>query len=336
MPGDLVFPDQVIDFTKQRKNTFHDEIGEGKVIHLPFSNPFSQELRDILIKTTQEFGFRKHDKSTLVVIEGPRFSSYAESLFFRNYADIIGMTALPEACLAKEAGLEYATIAMSTDYDCWKKDEEPVTFEMVKKIMKDNAEKVKKIIIESLKKFSFDSQMQAHKEVIKNSIKTVPHWPKPGVMFRDITSLLENANSFKKVIDIFVERYKDKKIDIIAGIESRGFIFGSVLAEKLGVGFVLVRKPGKLPRETIKQEYDLEYGADAIEIHKDSVKPGQRVLVIDDLIATGGTAQATCNLIERLGGQIVECAFVIDLPDLKGKEKISKWPVFSIVEFEGD
>ncbi|MBS3094259.1 adenine phosphoribosyltransferase [Candidatus Pacearchaeota archaeon] len=184
-------------------------------------------------------------------------------------------------------------------------------------------------VIES---FNDDSQ----RVEIKNSIRTVPNWPKPGVMFRDITTMLKDKEAMEKAMNIFVKRYKDKKIDLVAGIESRGFIIGSILAHQLGVGFVPIRKKGKLPFETEKQEYDLEYGTDVIEIHRDAIHPGQRILVVDDLIATGGTASAAATLIEKLGGQIVEFAFVIDLPDLKGKEKIAKYKVFSLVEFEGE
>jgi adenine phosphoribosyltransferase len=173
-------------------------------------------------------------------------------------------------------------------------------------------------------------------ESIKSKIRTVPNFPKEGIMFRDITTLIADKEGLNEVMDIFYERYKDKNIDVIAGIESRGFIFGSALAHKMGVGLVLIRKPGKLPFETISQEYDLEYGKDKIEIHKDAIKEGDNVLVIDDLLATGGTMCAACNLVEKLGGKIVECGFVIGLPELKGHEKLSKWPSYSITEFEGD
>jgi len=171
---------------------------------------------------------------------------------------------------------------------------------------------------------------------LKKTIRTVPNWPKKGVMFRDITTLLKNGAAFKQTCDELYERYKDEKIDVVAGIESRGFIFGSVLAYKLGVGFIPIRKPGKLPAETISEEYKLEYGTDKIEIHKDAIKRGQKVLIIDDLIATGGTVSSAVKLVERLGGIVAECAFIIDLPDLKGKEKLTKYKIFTMLEFEGD
>jgi adenine phosphoribosyltransferase len=139
----------------------------------------------------------------------------------------------------------------------------------------------------------------------------------------------------KKVIEIFHNRYKDRKIDIVAGIESRGFIIGGILAEKLNASFVPIRKKGKLPAETVKQEYSLEYGTDVIEIHQDAIKQGQNVLVIDDLIATGGTLDASCKLIEKLGGVIIDTAFIIELPELKAREK-TNYPIFSIIKFEGE
>lgn len=173
-------------------------------------------------------------------------------------------------------------------------------------------------------------------EHIKKSIRTIPHFPKKGVMFRDITTLLKDSDAFKKTCDEFHKRYKDKKIDVVVGIESRGFIFGAVLAYLLGVGFVPIRKPGKLPGKTVKQEYELEYGTDAVEIHKDAITKGDNVLVVDDLIATGGTIGATIKLIEKLRGKVVECCFVIELPELKGRDKIQGYSIFNLVDFEGE
>jgi adenine phosphoribosyltransferase len=155
-------------------------------------------------------------------------------------------------------------------------------------------------------------------------------------MFRDITTLLKDAHGLKEVLNAFVERYKGMKIDYVAGIESRGFILGGALAHQLGVGFIPIRKKGKLPAETVSLTYNLEYGTDTIEVHKDSIKPGDKILLVDDLIATGGTAAAACMLIEKLGGEIVEAAFIVDLPDLKGKDKLKAYPVFCLVEFEGE
>ena len=172
--------------------------------------------------------------------------------------------------------------------------------------------------------------------IIKQKIRTVPHWPKQGIMFRDITTLLKDNEGYNHMIELLVERYKNMEIDVVAGIESRGFITGSVLAHRLGLGFVPIRKKGKLPAETISEEYELEYGKDAVEIHKDAISKGDNVLLFDDLIATGGTARAACILIERLGGKIQEVAFIIELSDLKGKEKLKKWNVYSMISFEGE
>ncbi len=173
---------------------------------------------------------------------------------------------------------------------------------------------------------------------IKSKIRTVPHWPKQGIMFRDITTLLKDDVCFSHIINLLYERYKTKKIDSIAAIESRGFIIGSALAYKLGLGFIPIRKKGKLPAETVAEEYTLEYGIDVIEIHKDAIFPGANILLVDDLVATGGTALAACRLIKKLSGNVVECVFVIDLPDLGGKKKLEHegYRTFTLVEFSGE
>ena len=173
---------------------------------------------------------------------------------------------------------------------------------------------------------------------IKSLIRTVPHYPKQGVMFRDITTLLKDPVGFRVAVNEFVHRYTAARIDKVAAIESRGFIIGAALAFQLGVGFVPIRKKGKLPAETVGQEYALEYGTDKIEIHVDAIGKGENVLLVDDLIATGGTAEAAVKLIEHMGGKIVECAFVIDLPDLGGRKRLEKLKhkVFALSEFEGD
>lgn len=173
---------------------------------------------------------------------------------------------------------------------------------------------------------------------IKSRIRTVPHYPKQGVMFRDITTLLKDPVGFRVTINELVNRYTAIKIDRVAGIEARGFIIGAALAFQLGVGFVPIRKKGKLPAETVGHDYDLEYGTDRIEMHVDAVSQGEQVLIVDDLIATGGTAGAACKLVEGMGGKIVECCFVIDLPDLGGRARLEKagHKVFALCEFEGD
>ncbi|PHM40068.1 adenine phosphoribosyltransferase [Xenorhabdus mauleonii] len=174
-------------------------------------------------------------------------------------------------------------------------------------------------------------------QLIKDSIETIPDYPKEGILFRDITTLLDNPAAYQATIDLLVARYQDKGITKIVGTEARGFLFGAPVALRLGVGFVPVRKKGKLPRETLSETYDLEYGTDTLEIHKNSITEADKVLVIDDLLATGGTIEATVNLIRRLGGNVSEAAFIIGLPDLGGVERLKKQGVesYTIVEFPG-
>ena len=173
-------------------------------------------------------------------------------------------------------------------------------------------------------------------ESIKAKIRTIQHWPKKGIMFRDITTLIKDPEGLKETIDLLYERYKDKKIDKVVGIESRGFIFGAPLAYLLGTGFVPVRKPGKLPAECISEEYTLEYGTDKIEIHKDAIEKDDRILIVDDLIATAGTADAARKLVKKLGGELVECAFIVEIVDLKGRDKLIGEKIYSVVAFEGE
>lgn len=173
---------------------------------------------------------------------------------------------------------------------------------------------------------------------IKSKIRTIPHFPKEGIMFRDITTLLKDAEGFQFTINSFVERYKDVPIDIVVGMEARGFILGGAVAHQLGKGFVPIRKKGKLPAKTESYEYELEYGTDKIEVHVDSIKQGDKVLLIDDLLATGGTAFAAAKLVEKLGGEIVEMAFIVDLPDVGGRKRLEAagYKIFALCEFEGD
>ena len=173
-------------------------------------------------------------------------------------------------------------------------------------------------------------------EYIKSKVRSIPDWPIKGVIFRDITTLLEDPKAFKAICAIFYNRYVDQKVDKVVGIDARGFLFGSVLAYQLDIGFVPIRKKGKLPYKTISESYTLEYGEETIEIHEDAITAGDRVLIIDDLMATGGTIAASAALVEKLGGEILECAFVIELPDLKGREKIGNRHCFAIIEFEGE
>lgn len=173
--------------------------------------------------------------------------------------------------------------------------------------------------------------MDIHK--IKNSIRTIPDFPKPGIQFKDITTLLQDPDAFNEAIETFYDEYRDDRIDVIVGIESRGFIFAAPLALKLNCRLVLARKPGKLPDESIMEEYSLEYGKDAIEMHRDAISKGDRILIVDDLIATGGTAKATGDLVKRLKGEIVNFAFLIELIDLREANSIDKDLIFSIIQY---
>ncbi len=171
---------------------------------------------------------------------------------------------------------------------------------------------------------------------LKETIRSIPGWPIKEVTFRDITTLMQDPVAYKEACDIFFNRYRDMKIDKVVGIDARGFVFGAVLAYHLNVGFVPVRKKGKLPYNTISASYTLEYGENVVEMHEDSIEDGEKIVIIDDLIATGGTIEAAVKLVKKLGGEIVECAFIVELPDLKGREKIIDEKIFAICEFEGD
>ena len=173
---------------------------------------------------------------------------------------------------------------------------------------------------------------------IKSKIRTIENYPLEGVMFRDITTLLLDPEGLHEAIDKLVDRYKDIKIDKIIAIESRGFIIGAPLAYLLNLGLVLIRKPGKLPSETIDQDYKLEYGTDTIQVHIDAIEKGENVLIVDDLIATGGTAEAAVKLVQKMNGKIVECCFIIDLPDIGGRKRLEDigQKVFTLCEFEGE
>ena len=171
---------------------------------------------------------------------------------------------------------------------------------------------------------------------VEKYIKSIPDFPQPGIIFRDVTSVTEDPEGMKLAIDEMDKLLDGVDYDVIAGAESRGFIFGAPLAYKNNKGLVLVRKKGKLPRETVEMSYDLEYGQATIEIHKDSIKPGEKVVLVDDLIATGGTIEAAAKLIESLGGIVVKMVFLIELTDLKGRERLSKYDVASVVQFEGE
>ncbi len=179
---------------------------------------------------------------------------------------------------------------------------------------------------------------QYFSDVVKAAIRTVPNWPQEGVMFRDITTALQDRTVFRKLIDAFIHRYHHLSIDAVAGVDARGFIIGSVLAYELNASFVPIRKKGKLPFDTVSESYDLEYGTAEVELHKDAFKKGDKVILVDDLIATGGTLLAASSLIERLGAEIIEASAIIDLPDLGGSKKLREKgiAVYSVCEFEGE
>ncbi len=169
---------------------------------------------------------------------------------------------------------------------------------------------------------------------LKSTIRHVPDFPKPGILFYDITTLLKNPLALKETVDQLTQHYAKQPIDLIAGIESRGFIFGLPLAYQLGLGFIPIRKPGKLPAATVAESYALEYGHNAIELHVDAISAGQRVLIVDDLLATGGTARAACNLVEKLGGQVAGLAFAIELNFLHGRDLLTGYDIFSLLQYD--
>ena len=171
---------------------------------------------------------------------------------------------------------------------------------------------------------------------LEDYVRSIPDFPEPGIIFRDITSILQDADGLRLAIDSMQELLKGVDFDVIVGAESRGFVFGAPIAYNLHKPFVLIRKKGKLPCETVSKEYDLEYGSAEIEMHKDSIKPGQKVVLVDDLIATGGTIQAAAELVESLGGQVVKILFLMELKGLKGRERLKKYDVDSVMQYEGN
>jgi len=170
-------------------------------------------------------------------------------------------------------------------------------------------------------------------EELRAAVREIPDWPKKGILFYDITTLLKEPEAFRKALDAVAAPFKDRNIQKVVGIEARGFIFAPTVAYALGAGFVPVRKPGKLPADTLAVSYELEYGTDTLEIHKDAIEPGERVLIVDDLIATGGTAQAVAQMVEKMGGTVVGLAFLLELDFLKGRDKLPEWEVTSILRY---
>ncbi len=170
-------------------------------------------------------------------------------------------------------------------------------------------------------------------EQLKKSIRDVPDFPKKGILFKDITTLCKDAAMIQRMVDLLAHRYTGKGVELVIGIEARGFIVGAALAYKLGAGVVLVRKPGKLPHKTNKAKYMLEYGEDTLEVHQDAIDKGQNVVIADDLLATGGTAEAVVKLVAAMGANIIECSFIIELEELRGREKLAPYPVFSLIQY---
>jgi adenine phosphoribosyltransferase len=177
-------------------------------------------------------------------------------------------------------------------------------------------------------------QFKSAIERIKNHIRDVPDFPQPGIVFKDITPILADPQLFRLAINIFSDRYQRRTIEKIVAIDARGFLFGGALAHVLGIGLVPIRKKGKLPYRTLSQSYTLEYGSNTVEMHADAIKPGERVVIIDDLLATGGTAQAACHLVRQAGGEIIEVAFLIELLFLKGRQQFGNTPIFSAIQFD--
>lgn len=171
---------------------------------------------------------------------------------------------------------------------------------------------------------------------LKSHIRSVPGFPKPGIVFRDITTLLKDPGAFVAAVDALAEPFLDERVDLVVAAEARGFIFGGAVACRLGAGFVPVRKPRKLPAEAVQRTYELEYGTDALAVHRDAIKPGQRVLVLDDLLATGGTVAACCDLVEELGGEVVACVFLIELSYLGGRKKLAGRRVVSLIDYPAE
>jgi 5'-methylthioadenosine phosphorylase len=375
-PGTFVVVDQFIDITRGRTMSFFDD---GLVGHVSMAHPVCSRVGDAVEQAAKGVGGAFRRGGTYVCMEGPQFSTQAESNIYRGWgAHVIGMTNMPEAKLAREAEMCFATVAMVTDFDCWHPDHDAVTAAQVAETFGKNADRARELVRKVIPLLSkhpakcpkgcdraLDSALltapNARDEVrarvlasaglrvevavpkhdvhgLAPMIRTVPDFPKKGIQFRDITTLLEDAKGFKRAVRAFAERYRGQHIDKIMGIDARGFILGGALAYELGCGFAPVRKKGKLPGATLRMEYALEYGTDAVEIRAEGLSAGERVVVVDDLIATGGTAEAAIKLARMKEAHVVESCFVIELPDLKGRQRLNglACPVHSLVTFEGD
>lgn len=316
----------------------HDLDGQGLGFdrgQVPFSDKkvfrASEHLVKIASSKARQMGLKSMEGT---VLSGDQFISDAETrkrLRADFGGDCVDMESAAVAHICDANGIPHIIIRSISD----KADASALEdFNASCKIAAANSAKLVELIVCDLD--GHDAKPAPHN--LKSAIRTVPHWPKQGVMFRDVTILLKDKRSFKCAIDLLADRYMDYQLDSVAGIEARGFIFGAALAHRLGIGFIPIRKAGKLPSNTISEEYSLEYGKEKMEIHSDALSKGDNILLVDDLLATGGTALGACRLISRLGGNVVECCFVICLPELGGKKKLqeAKYDVFYLMEFEGE
>ncbi len=341
--GHLVVLDQFIDFTHHRSATYHESFAPHLPLHAPMADPFCPRLRNTLIEVATDMCLDVHKTGTVITIEGPRFSTRAESNMFRQWgADVINMSIASEVILANEANIPYAAVAMSTDYDCWKTDEEAVTWEAVLQVFASNAEKVTRLLQQTVVRLARQPEETTTTPELHEFfasfpyeylIRNVPDFPKAGIQFKDITTLLKDPQALRAAVKTMTRRYAHSAVDVVVGIEARGFIFGACIAMELNAGFIPARKPGKLPAKTVRCEYTLEYGTDCIEIHEDAIVPGARVLIVDDLIATGGTARATAELVQQCGAQVIGICTLVDLVTLHND---IGYPVSSLVEYKVD
>ncbi|CAJ1412161.1 unnamed protein product [Effrenium voratum] len=319
-PGHFVIVDQFVDRTFAREKSF---FGKGCVAHVSMADPVNARLGDLLGAACGAENIPHTRGGTYLAMEGPQFSSRAESELYRSWGcSVIGMTNMPEAKLAREAEICYATVAMVTDYDCWHPHEDDVDVAKVIQILTDNAERSRAMLRRLIGSIAGKDRTpcpQGHDQALEMAIITAPE-------------------GFRQSVDALVQLHVGADIDMVAGIEARGFILGGAVAHQLGKGFIPVRKKGKLPAETMGQEYELEYGTDIVEIHTDAVAKGANVLLVDDLIATGGTAEAAVKLIGRAGANVLGASFVIELPALGGRDRLEGYDieVLSLCTFEGD
>ncbi|MGE3620665.1 MAG: S-methyl-5'-thioadenosine phosphorylase [Acidimicrobiia bacterium] len=374
-PGTFVVVDQFVDLTTRRRSFFD----EGLAVHVSMADPTCGRIGAAVAEAAADEGGAPRVGGTYVCIEGPQFSTRAESEVYRGWgADVIGMTNMPEAKLAREAEMCFATLAMVTDYDCWHPDHGDVTAATVAATFAANAARARQVVrrvvpalaehpspcphgcdraLDDAVITAPGSRDRVRAALLASAglrvggspppvedphdlgrlVRTVPDFPRPGILFRDITTLLEDGEGLRRTVGALAGRARPHGIDRVVGIDARGFILGGALAFELGVGFVAVRKQGKLPGRTARMDYELEYGTDAVEVREGGIPPGARVLVVDDLLATGGTAEAAIKLARQQGAEVVEACFVIELPDLGGRARLlaQGCAVHSLVAFAG-